>query len=204
MRLWWRRTPSRGFAPCSRTGPCVLRTPPGSRIPGRRNNSRRWQARVPLSTQRLPLRKYRLTAAVIRGPNRHRHPRVSHDLADMPRSLRNVEEAIGSLRYVATEATMDVLLDRSLEKPVANLENFWKPRDRSPETAPNEVMTDITARRPHQGGLGPSAWPDGFLTDRGRITCSTALPPAPNGPWTPRRIPGSVEYAARTQSFVFR
>jgi len=161
---------------------------------------------VPLSTQRLPLRKYRLTAAVIRGAEPITVTREFRMIwPDMPRSLRNVEEAIGSLRYVATEATMDSLLDGSLENRWANLENFWKPRDRSPETAPNEVMTEYYRRVDHtREAFGTLRMPDGFLTDRGRIYVLNGPPTSTERSLDPTEGFREVwKYARTNKSFVF-
>jgi GWxTD domain-containing protein len=126
---------------------------------------------IPLGTQRLPLRKYRLTATVIRGSEALTFRREFRMIwPDMPRSLRNVDDAITALRYVAPEATVDSLLEGPLEARWAHLEGFWKPRDRSPDTAPNEVMTEYYRRVDHaRETFGTLRQQDGFLTDRGRI-----------------------------------
>jgi GWxTD domain-containing protein len=124
---------------------------------------------------------------------------------DMPRSLRNVDEAISALKYVASDAAVDSLLEGPLEARWANLEGFWKPRDRSPETAPNEVMTEYYRRVDHaREAFGTLRQPDGFLTDRGRIyvlhgpptTSDRSLDPAEGfrEVWT---------YASRNKTFVF-
>jgi GWxTD domain-containing protein len=159
-----------------------------------------------LSTQRLPLRKYRLTAAVIRGAEPITVTREFRMVwPDMPRSMRNVEEAIASLRYVATEATMDSLLDGSLESRWANLENFWKPRDRSPETEPNEVMTEYYRRVDHtREAFGTLRMPDGFLTDRGRIYVLNGPPTSTERSLDPTEGFREVwKYARTNKSFVF-
>jgi GWxTD domain-containing protein len=126
---------------------------------------------IPLGTQRLPLRRYRLTAAVIRGSEPLTFKREFRMIwPDMPRSLRNVDDAITALRYIAPEATVDSLLEGPLEARWAHLEGFWKPRDRSPDTAPNEVMTEYYRRVDHaRETFGTLRQQDGFLTDRGRI-----------------------------------
>ena len=126
---------------------------------------------IPLGTQRLPLRRYRLTATVIRGSEPFTVRREFRMIwPDMPRSLRNVDDAITALRYIAPEATIDSLLEGPLEARWANLEGFWKPKDRSPDTAPNEVMTEYYRRVDHaREAFGTLRQQDGFLTDRGRI-----------------------------------
>jgi len=112
-----------------------------------------------------------VTATVIRGGSPLTIQREFRMIwPDMPRSLRNVDEAIAFLRYIASEATVDSLLDGPLEARWTNLERFWKPRDRSPETAPNEVMTEYYRRVDHaRETFGTLRQPDGFLSDRGRI-----------------------------------
>lgn len=126
---------------------------------------------VPLNTTRLPLRRYRMTAtfAGASGPVTVRRE-FRMVWPDMPRSMRNVEDALEALRYVAPAATIDSLLDGTLETRWANLEAFWKPRDRSPETALNEVAAEYYRRVDHaRESFGTLRQQDGFLTDRGRI-----------------------------------
>lgn len=126
---------------------------------------------IPLATPSLPLRRYRLTATVMRGSEPLVFRREFRMIwPDMPRSLRNVDDAIAALRYIAPEAAIDSLLDGPLEARWAHLEGFWKPRDRSPDTAPNEVMTEYYRRVDHaRDAFGTLRQQDGFLTDRGRI-----------------------------------
>lgn len=126
---------------------------------------------IPLSTLRLPLRRYRVTATLARASEPLLLRREFRMIwPDMPRSLRNVDEAIGALRYIAPEATIDSLLDGSLDVRWAHLEGYWKPRDRSPDTAPNEVMTEYYRRVDHaREAFVTIRQPDGFMTDRGRI-----------------------------------
>jgi GWxTD domain-containing protein len=129
------------------------------------------QNKVQLATPSLPLRRYRLTATVIRGSEPLVFRREFRMIwPDMPRSLRNVDDAIAALRYIAPEAAIDSLLDGPLEARWAHLEGFWKPRDRSPDTAPNELMTEYYRRVDHaRETFATLRQPDGFLTDRGRI-----------------------------------
>jgi GWxTD domain-containing protein len=126
---------------------------------------------IPLNTQRLPLRRYRMTAVFtgVSGPVTIRRD-FRMVWPDMPRSMRNVDEALAALRYVAPESTIDSLRDGPLEARWANLEAFWKPRDRSPETALNEVAIEYYRRVDHaRESFGTIRQQDGFLTDRGRI-----------------------------------
>lgn len=161
---------------------------------------------VPLNTQRLPLRRYRLTATVTGASEPLTITREFRMVwPDMPRSLRNVDEAISALRYVAPEATVDSLLDGGLEARWANLEGFWKPRDRSPETAPNEVMTEYYRRVDHaRETFGTLRQQDGFLTDRGRIYVLNGPPTNTERSLDPTEGHREVwTYARTNKSFVF-
>jgi GWxTD domain-containing protein len=161
---------------------------------------------VPLKTERLPLRRYRMTAAVTAGDRPLTCVREFRMIwPDMPRSLRNVDEAIAALRYIATETTMDSLMDGPLEVRWARLEGFWKPRDRSPETAPNEVMTEYYRRVDYaREAFGTLRQADGFLTDRGRIYVLHGAPTGTERTLDPAE--GFTEvwtYGRTSKTFVF-
>jgi GWxTD domain-containing protein len=161
---------------------------------------------VPLETARLPLRRYRLTA-VFEGPSGPVAIRRTFRMVwpDMPRSLRNVDEALAALRYVAPESAIDSLLEGPLETRWANLEAFWKPRDRSPETAPNEVATEYYRRVDHaRESFGTLRQPDGFRTDRGRIYVLHGPPTATDRTLDPAEGFREVwTYARGNKRFIF-
>jgi GWxTD domain-containing protein len=126
---------------------------------------------LPLPTLTMPLRGYVLTADITVGDRSWVLRRPFRALwPDMPFSLREVDRALDVLRYVASETTLDSLRDGDFEQRRDNLENFWKPRDQTPETAMNEVMAEYYRRADHaMMAFSTLAQPDGARTDRGRI-----------------------------------
>jgi GWxTD domain-containing protein len=126
---------------------------------------------VPLPTDSLPLRRYALTLTVSDGSTRLMLERKFRTLwPQMPFSLRDVDAALESLRYIVSGETLDSLQAGDFRTRRRNLEQFWKARDQTPGTIQNEVMTQYYRRvdyaRRHFGTLRQ---PDGFRSDRGRI-----------------------------------
>ena len=56
---------------------------------------------------------------------------------------RDVDYALDMLRYVTTERVLDSLTSGNYEERRDHLEGFWKAHDTTPETAYNEVMTEM-------------------------------------------------------------
>ncbi len=126
---------------------------------------------VPFPAQRLPLRTYLLTLTVA-GTSGAAHETTPFRMVwpDMPQSLKDVDYALDILRYIAPPATLDSLKSGDFEQRRDNLERFWKPRDSTPGTAYNEVMTEYYRRVDHaRRTFGTLRAADGAATDRGRI-----------------------------------
>jgi GWxTD domain-containing protein len=126
---------------------------------------------VPLPLDQLPLRRYRMEFDITTGS---RHATVSVSVMmlwpDQPESLRDVEYALESLRFITTGRTLDSLRSGSFEARRNKLESFWKERDATPATVDNPLMTEYYRRidyaREHFGTLKQR---DGTRTDRGKI-----------------------------------
>jgi GWxTD domain-containing protein len=126
---------------------------------------------VPLPLDELPLRRYRVEFDITAGS---RHATVVVNVMmlwpDQPESLRDVEYALESLRFITTGQTLDSLRSGSFESRRNKLEAFWKERDATPATADNPMMTEYYRRvdyaREHFSTLKQR---DGTRTDRGKI-----------------------------------
>jgi len=89
---------------------------------------------------------------------------------DQPESLRDVDYALESLRFIIPERFLDSLSRGSFESRRNNLENFWKSRDATPETADNPLMTEYYRRVDHaRQQFTTLKQRDGTRTDRGKI-----------------------------------
>jgi GWxTD domain-containing protein len=126
---------------------------------------------LPLPLEKLPLRKYRLDIDVEIGGRRANATVPIFVLwPDQPESMRDVDYALESLRFIVREDVLDSLTRGTFEARRDNLENFWRPRDPTPETADNPLMTEyyrrIDAARTQFATLKQR---DGTKTDRGRI-----------------------------------
>jgi GWxTD domain-containing protein len=65
---------------------------------------------------------------------------------DMPLSLRSLQTAVDALEYIATEDEMKQLRTANLRLQHEVFDAFWKKRDKTPETAFNEVMAEYYKR----------------------------------------------------------
>jgi GWxTD domain-containing protein len=126
---------------------------------------------IPIPAQKLPLRMFTLDLEVRLGDDPIEVRKLFRTIwPEMPQSLRDVNFALQALRYITTEDELDSLMSGDFEARRDNLEGFWKPKDQTPETAYNEVMTQYYRRVDHTlRSFGTIRRPDGFRTDRGRI-----------------------------------
>ena len=126
---------------------------------------------IPLPTNSLPLRRYVLSLTIRDGSTPLSLERKFRALwPQMPFSLRDVDIALESLRYIVTEETLDSLQDGDFRTRRRHLEQFWATRDQTPGTIENEVMTQYYRRVDYaRRHFGTIRQPDGFRSDRGRI-----------------------------------
>ena len=88
----------------------------------------------------------------------------------MPLSLRDVDYALDALKIITREEQLDSMKRGDFETRRNTLEAFWKEKDKTPETAYNEVMAEFYPRVDHaRKTFGTLREPDGFKSDRGRI-----------------------------------
>jgi GWxTD domain-containing protein len=162
---------------------------------------------LPLPLETLPLRSYELHARMLR----HGAPVVGFTVRfrnvwpDMPFSLQDVDKALDALRYVTTPDQLDSLESGPFEARRDHLEAFWKPRDRTPGTAYNEVMTEYYRRVDHTiRTFGSIRDPDGSRTDRGRIYILHGPPSRIERTLDPRTGFSEVwTYSSPRKTFVF-
>lgn len=126
---------------------------------------------IPLPLEELPLRRYRMECHVSIGAKHATVPVEAQMIwPDMPESLRDVEYAIESLRFIAPEGMLDSLQRGSFEERRNKLERYWKQRDATPETADNPIMTEYYRRVDEaREQFATLKQRDGTRTDRGRI-----------------------------------
>ncbi len=136
----------------------------------RNNNASISSVFIPLPLELLRLRQFDLEVSISAGPD---SVRLSHTFRTiwpgMPRSLRNVDMALDALRFITRKEELDSLKKGTFEIRIQNLEDFWKPKDRTPETAINETMAEYYRRVDHaMMTFGTLREPDGTRNDRGR------------------------------------
>jgi len=123
---------------------------------------------IPFPVETLRPGRYLLNIAASGRPDRKAVFEVVWP--EMPRSLKSPDYALESLRFITTRDELDFLEGGDAGERREHLERFWASRDRTPETAYNEVMTEYYTRVDFAGGaFGTLREPDGTRTDRGRI-----------------------------------
>ena len=136
-----------------------------------RADSRMGFIAVPLRTAALPLRTYLLTlharaggqSADVRRPFRNVWP-------EMPRSLKNVDEALLALRFYVRETAIDSMMSGDFEQRRNALEKFWAAHDPTPGTMYNEGMTEYYRRVDHaRTAFATLQEQDGTKTDRAKV-----------------------------------
>lgn len=137
---------------------------------------------MPIGAERLPLRTFVFTATIIQGNKKTTLTKLFRTVwPEMPLSLRDVDYALESLRYIVTEQQRDSLGRGSADERRDHLEQFWQTKDKTPETAYNEVQAEYYRRVDHaRRAFGTLREPDGSLTDRGRIFILFGQPGAIN------------------------
>jgi GWxTD domain-containing protein len=161
---------------------------------------------IPLASEKLPLRSLDMNLVVKHGK---KETKISKNFRmvwpEMPLSLRDIDYALESLRFITTENQLDSLRHGSMERRRDNLEAFWKTRDKSPETAFNEVMTEYYHRVDYaRRNFGTLKEPDGLRSDRGRIYVLYGPPTKTNRNLSPEAGYQEVwSYESLSKKFVF-
>ena len=126
---------------------------------------------VPLKAEHLPLRPFMLDMKIMQGKSETSIKTPFRMVwPEMPMSLRDIEFALEALRHITREDELDSLRSGNRDARLMHLEQFWKKKDKTPETEYNEVMIEYYRRvdfamRTYSSMRGG----DGFKSDRGRI-----------------------------------
>ena len=126
---------------------------------------------IPMTSEKLSLRRFDLDVT-IKVDNAAFKTTKAFQMVwpDMPFSLRDIDNAISTLKYITTEDQRDSIRRGNLDERRDNLEAFWTRKDPTAETAYNEVMVEYYRRVDHATRtFGILRDPDGFKSDRGRI-----------------------------------
>jgi GWxTD domain-containing protein len=87
----------------------------------------------------------------------------------MPRSLRNVSQAVEALRYVASDSELSRMKSASRDRKKELFDLFWKRRDPTPATAFNERMAEFYRRVDYaMDNFESFHESNGMKTDRGK------------------------------------
>jgi len=170
------------------------------------SSERRLGVLIPLASEKLPLRNLDIDLVVRHGK---KETGISKNFRmvwpEMPLSLRDIDFALESLRFITTENQLDSLKRGSLDHRRDNLEAFWKTRDKTPETAFNEVMTEYYHRVDYaRRNFGTLKEPDGLRSDRGRIYVLYGPPTRTNRNLSPEAGYQEVwSYESLSKKFVF-
>ena len=124
-----------------------------------------------LPAEELLLRSYRMRVTVNPGPGEATLDRpVRVVWPGMPASLRNIDYALGALRYIAPPALLDSLASGSFEERRDNLEGFWREKDPEKKTPYNPFMIQYYQRVDYAAAnFGTLRNPDGLGTDRAKV-----------------------------------
>jgi GWxTD domain-containing protein len=127
---------------------------------------------------------------------------------DMPLSLKNLDLALGVMRYILSEEEYDAVNTGSDEERMEHILAYWKARDPNPATPYNEAMTEFF-RRADQAyyKFQTTNLTNGALTDRGKIFILYGAPDAvdrqlePGAPpqevWTYRSLDKTIRFVDR-------
>lgn len=126
---------------------------------------------IPLKAEKLPLRpltlKLQITQNALKVPIEREFTMV---WPDMPMSLRDVDFALEALRHITRPEELDSLKSGTQNTRLKHLEEFWKAKDRTPDTEYNEVMVEYYRRVDYtMRAFSSIRGGDGYRTDRGRI-----------------------------------
>ncbi|MBX2990292.1 MAG: GWxTD domain-containing protein [Bacteroidetes bacterium] len=162
---------------------------------------------VSLGAEKLPLRPFMLEMRIMQGT-------LSATLKkpflmvwpEMPSSLRDVDFALEALRHITREEELDSLRRGQRDARLRSLEEFWKQKDRTPDTDYNEVMVEYYRRVDYtMRTFSSMKGGDGYKTDRGRIYILYGPPSKTERSLDPNA--GYVEvwlYEKLGRKFVFR
>lgn len=126
---------------------------------------------IPLKAEKLPLRPFTLEMKITQGTVEFSLNRQFRMVwPDMPQSLRDIDFAFEALRHITRPEELDSLKAGSQNTRVKHLEEFWRAKDRTPDTEYNEVMVEYYRRVDYtMQNFSSMRGDDGYKADRGRI-----------------------------------
>jgi GWxTD domain-containing protein len=126
---------------------------------------------IPLNGEKLPLRPLAFKIKITQDGSEVNFNQDFRTIwPDMPLSLRDVDFALEALRHITREDELDSLRSGSRDARLVHLEEFWKKKDRTPDTEHNDMMVEYYRRVDHTQRMFSSMREfDGYKTDRGRI-----------------------------------
>lgn len=124
---------------------------------------------------------------------------------NMPRVLSNVGLASQALEYLMREKEFDEFMKQSTEDLPKQLEEFWKKRDPTPQTAYNEAMAEYYYRCDYAfENFRTLSQANGIKTDRGKIYILYGPPTKTDRFLTPSAAPREIWYYEKLgKKFVF-
>ncbi|HTK81323.1 MAG TPA: GWxTD domain-containing protein [Bacteroidota bacterium] len=121
-------------------------------------------------TDTLPVGMYRLDMELLAG-NQSASIKKNFQVRweSMPATLRQIRLAVDAMQYVLSEDEGSKLESASAKKQRMMIDDFWKPRDPSPHTAFNEVMTEYFHRADYAySNFGTLPEPNGLRSERAK------------------------------------
>ncbi len=124
---------------------------------------------------------------------------------NMPRVLSNVGLASEALEYLMPEKEFDEFMKQSTEDLPKQLEDFWKKRDPTPQTAYNEAMAEYYYRCDYAfENFRTLSQANGIKTDRGKIYILYGPPTKSERFLIPNSAPKEVWYYEKLdKKFIF-
>ncbi|MBW7888118.1 MAG: GWxTD domain-containing protein [Bacteroidetes bacterium] len=124
---------------------------------------------------------------------------------DMPLSLTSLELSLEVLRYITTKEEFSELNSGSRNNKIQRLNDFWKKKDPTPNTAYNEVMTEFYKRVDYAAETFITFnGENGALTDRGKIYILYGAPNSIKRLLTPNSYSREVwSYTKLDKTFTF-
>jgi GWxTD domain-containing protein len=156
------------------------------------------------SSASLFVGSYVLEISLVEGKSKWRVERSFEVEESGPPRGKDFERILEPLSYIATPAEISALQALPPDQQAQGWENFWKPRDPSPDTPKNEAMLEFIRRvsyaERHFQGYGP-----GWRSDMGRIYIKLG-PPDQTESHPPTTDMGATEiwyYSRPNRRFIF-
>ena len=147
---------------------------------------------------------YVLEVSLVEGKSKWRVERSFEVSESGPPRGKDFERMLEPLAYIATPAEISQLQSLPADRQAQGWEDFWRPRDPTPDTPKNEAMLEFIRRvsyaERHFQGYGP-----GWRSDMGRIYIKLG-PPDQMETHPPTTENGAIEiwyYSRPNRRFIF-